>query len=137
MRLEFPESFLWGTSTAAAQVETAYEHQWKGFKANDGYILNRTTDHEKRRSSDIDIIKQFGTVYRCGVDWSRLQAQPLAPFNMDVVNEYQLFFKQLKEEGMKIMFVIHHFSNPLWFEQNGGWLNEDNTTAFWITPGSV
>ena len=47
--LRFPDHFIWGTSTAAAQVETASDHIWKGFAAKDGYVYDRTTDHEKRR----------------------------------------------------------------------------------------
>ena len=70
MRLDFPDGFLWGTSTAAAQIETASNHNWKGFKSQDGYIFDRTADHELRREEDIEIIAEFGSVYRCGVDLS-------------------------------------------------------------------
>ncbi len=128
--LKFPKDFLWGTSTAAAQVETATDHNWKGFEAKDGYVFNRTTDHELRRDEDIEYIKQFGSIYRCGVDWARLQPEAFAPFNINAVREYQDFFAKLELENMKIMFVIHHFCNPLWFEDNGTWLNKDNLPAF-------
>jgi len=130
MRIQFPENFLWGTSTAAAQIETATEHNWKGMPSKDGYTFGRTIDHEKRREEDVAYIKQFGTIYRCGVDWARLQDAPMAKFNQEVVDEYKRFFKSLQDEGMQIMFVIHHFTNPLWFEKNGSWLNEDNIPAF-------
>lgn len=130
MFLQFPEGFLWGTSTAAAQIETASEHNWKGFKSKDGHIFKRTTDHELRRTEDIQIIKKFGTVYRCGVDWARLQTEPNAPFVEEVIQEYRAFFKALNEEGVQILFVIHHFTNPLWFEKNGSWLNKSNLKYF-------
>ncbi len=128
--LKFPKNFIWGTSTAAAQVETASEHNWKGFVAKDGYVFERTSDHEKRRSEDVAYIKKFGSIYRCGVDWARLQKAAFAPFELDVVEEYQQFFQELQDNGMQVMFVIHHFTNPLWFENNGSWENEDNIPAF-------
>ncbi len=128
--LKFPEGFIWGTSTAAAQVETAGDHNWNGVKTKDGYTFTRTTDHEKRRDEDIEYIQQFGSMYRCGVDWSRLQLEAFAPFEPNVVEEYRDFFKKLNARGTQIMFVIHHFMNPNWFEKNGTWLNEDNLTAF-------
>jgi beta-glucosidase len=28
------------------------------------------------------------------------------------------------------MLVVHHFANPTWFAQNGGWLNNENVDAF-------
>jgi len=130
MTLTFPDHFFWGTSTAAAQIETASEHNWKGLKAKDGYTFQRTTDHEKRRDEDLENIVQFGSVYRCGVDWARLQTAPFADFEPEVVEEYQVFFEQLNARGVRIMFVLHHFTNPLWFEKNGTWLKESNIAAF-------
>lgn len=130
MTLQFPDDFFWGSSTSAAQVETASAHNWKGVKTKDGHIFDRTTDHEKRRMEDIQYIEQFGQVYRCGVDWARLQTEVYAPFDPEVVAEYQDFFEELNAKGMKVMFVLHHFANPLWFEARRGWLNEENVSAF-------
>lgn len=130
MKLAFPPHFFWGTSTAAAQVETAFDHQWKGVKAADGYVLDRTTDHEQRRGEDLAYIRRFGSVYRCGVDWSRLQRAPFEPFDPETAAEYRDFFEQLNLAGMKILFVLHHFAHPRWFEAAGGWQKEDNVPAY-------
>ncbi|MCB0494451.1 MAG: glycoside hydrolase family 1 protein [Cyclobacteriaceae bacterium] len=130
MVLQFPDDFFWGSSTSAAQVETASLHNWKGIKTKDGHTFDRTTDHEKRRDEDIENIAQFGTVYRCSVDWARLQSYVYAPFDPEVVEEYQVFFELLAQKGVKIMFVLHHFANPVWFENRGGWLNEENVSAY-------
>ncbi len=128
--ISFPKDFIWGTSTAAAQVETATDHNWNGVQAMDGYVFKRTTDHEKRRDEDVGYIKQFGSMYRCGVDWARLQTSPFAEFDLEVVEEYRDFFTKLNQEGTKIMFVIHHFMHPNWYEEMGGWLKEKNLDAF-------
>jgi beta-glucosidase len=130
MRLTFPTDFFWGSSTAAAQIETASDHAWRGFRAKDGSVFERTTDHELRRSEDAAYIAAFGTVYRCGVDWARLQTAPNAAFTPAVVAEYVAFFEDLTARGMKIMFVMHHFTNPNWFEARGSWLNADNNALF-------
>ena len=130
MKLQFPDGFIWGTSTAAAQVETASFHQWKGLKSRDGHVFDRTTDHELRRSEDIQFIKQFGNMYRCSLDWSRLQRKAFGDFDQIVVGEYQAFLSDLRAEGMEIMFVIHHFLNPTWFEERDSWLAEENIAAF-------
>ncbi|MEN0005254.1 MAG: family 1 glycosylhydrolase [Bacteroidota bacterium] len=130
MKLHFPDHFFWGTSTAAAQIETAFDHNWKGLVSKDDFVFDRTSDHEKRRSEDVQYIKRFGSIYRCGVDWSKLQRAPFAPFEEEVVEEYQSFFAELLDEGMEIMFVLHHFLNPNWFEKQGGWLVESNIGPF-------
>ena len=130
MRLQFPNDFFWGTSTAAAQIETASEHSFKGLRSKDGHIFDRTADHELRRDEDVEHISRFGTVYRCGVDWARLQTEPFGAFHQPVIEEYRHFFKQLQQRDMSIMFVLHHFTNPKWFEAKGGWLHEENIGMF-------
>ncbi|MBC7775691.1 MAG: family 1 glycosylhydrolase [Phycisphaerae bacterium] len=130
MRLVFPDHFLWGSSTAAAQVETAGEHPWRGLRSLDGYVFERTTDHELRREEDAKIIARFGSIYRCGVDWGRLQPEPFAKFEKEVVSEYRQFFDDLRTRGVGLMFVLHHFVHPNWFEQKGAWIDEDNIPFF-------
>ncbi|MDX2135100.1 MAG: family 1 glycosylhydrolase [Saprospiraceae bacterium] len=122
--MSFPPHFFWGTSTAAAQIETAGDHPWRGVKAFDGEIFVRTADHELRRSEDAAYIARLGSVYRCGVDWSRLQRAPMATFDPDVVAEYQTFFEDLRSKGVRLMFVLHHFCHPNWFEAAGGWASD-------------
>ena len=131
MELKFPDGFIWGTSTAAAQIETASDHNFRGLRARDGHIFDRTTDHEKRRDEDVDHITRFGTLYRCGVDWARLQREPYAAFDKAVVREYRDFFTALTARGTKIMFVLHHFVHPTWFEASGGWAWTENLEAFY------
>lgn len=126
----FPDNFFWGTSTAAAQVETAFDHPWRGMKAKDGHVFERTTDHELQRMDDAEFIARLGNVYRCGVDWGRLQRAPNARFDAAVVEEYRAFFQELQKSGVGLMFVLHHFAHPNWFEQRGGWTNEDNIPLY-------
>lgn len=131
MTLTFPEGFLWGTSTAAAQIETASDHNWRGLRARDGRILERTTDHERRRAEDAGHIARFGTIYRCSVDWARLQRGPRADFDPGVVAEYRDFFADLTARGVRIVLVLHHFAHPAWFEREGGFLWESNLDVFY------
>jgi beta-glucosidase len=130
MLIQFPKSFFWGSSTSAAQIETPSDHNWRGFTARDGSVFDRTIDHEQRREEDLQYITRFGKVYRCGIDWARLQPEPYGLLIAEVVDEYQEFFAHLRDEGMHIMLVLHHFTNPLWFEERGGWLEENNIGAF-------
>jgi beta-glucosidase len=107
------------------------QHPWRGLRAQDGYVFERTTDHEKRRDEDAEWIAQLGAgIYRCGVDWCRLQVAPMAPFQAEVVKEYADFFENLKGKGIQLMLVLHHFAHPDWFEERGGWTKEENIPFF-------
>jgi beta-glucosidase len=131
MKLVFPEHFFFGTSTAAAQIETAVDHDWQGIKARDGFIFEQTTDHELRLEEDAKIIASLAPNYRMGLQWSKLQREPNASLDKTAVNEYLAFILDLKSKGVDIMMVLHHFSNPKWFSAKGGWEKEENI-YFWI-----
>ncbi|MEO6038758.1 MAG: family 1 glycosylhydrolase, partial [Saprospiraceae bacterium] len=90
----------------------------------------RTTEHEKHRLEDAEFIVRFGSIYRCGVDWCRLQIEPFGKFDRAVIAEYQTFFDRLQAQGTGLMLVLHHFAHPNWFEAKGGFTQEDNIPMF-------
>jgi beta-glucosidase len=124
--MKFPSDFFFGTSTSAYQIETAFEHDWQFVKSKDGFIFNRTTDHELRIDEDIKIISSLSTHYRMGLQWSKLQRAPCAPLDADTVKHYHILLQGLKANNVDIMMVIHHFVNPKWFAETGGWANVKN-----------
>jgi beta-glucosidase len=126
MKITFPKDFLFGTSTAAYQIETAFEHDWTGVKSRDGHIFGRTTDHEKRHQEDIEIISSLAPNYRMSLMWSKLQRGPYAAFNQDTVRYYHSLLKDLRSRDVQIMMVLHHFANPQWFSKMGGLEKEEN-----------
>lgn len=130
MKLDFPEGFIWGTSTASAQIETASQHTWKGVQSRTGEIFDRTTDHEKRRPEDLEIIAHTGNAYRLSLDWARLQRSPYGEFHPEVVEEYRDWLKSLKERGIHVMLVLHHFADPKWFAAEGGFSKRKSIDIF-------
>ena len=40
--------------------------------------------------------------------------------------------RDLKGRGVRLLFVIHHFATPLWFNAIGGWENLTQTKAAFI-----
>jgi beta-glucosidase len=126
MKLVFPDHFLFGTSTSAYQIETAFEHDWTNVRCEDGNIFNRTTDHEKRYDEDVNIISSLAPNYRMSFMWSKLQRSPMASLHEETKIEYHYLLKALRSGDVNIMMVLHHFANPIWFAQSGGWSNERN-----------
>lgn len=134
MPLTFPSDFIFGTSTAATQIETAFDHDWQGFKARDGHIFERTTDHELRFREDAEIISSLASGYRMSLPWSRLQRGPKAELDGEAVYQYNEFLADLRARGVQIMMVLHHFTNPTWFSRLGGWEKESNIDL-WLDFG--
>lgn len=131
MKITFPDHFFFGTSTAAPQIETAFEHDWQGVKARHGFVFDRTTDHEKRFKEDAGIIASLAPNYRMSLMWSKLQREPYGTFHPETAQEYHAFIQDLKSKRVNIMMVLHHFTNPLWFAKLGGWEKEENID-YWV-----
>ena len=131
MKITFPKDFIWGTSTAAYQIETCSDNQWKGVVSNDGTVFDKCSMHDLHRDEDIEYIVKLGNAYRMSCDWGKLQKSPFADFDPKITQEYLAFIQKLKSRGIKIMMVLHHFTNPTWFIQAGDWEKSGNR-SMWL-----
>lgn len=131
MALRFPPDFTFGTSTSSYQIETSFEHDWQGVKARDGYVFEHTTHHEQQFEEDAQLIASLAPAYRMSLMWSKLQRAPFEAFHEEAVADYHRLLSALRERNVSIMMVLHHFTNPLWFTQRGGWEKEENI-PLWI-----
>lgn len=130
-QLVFPDHFTFGTSTSAAQIESAVGHDWMGFRAMDGGIFDTTTDHELRMDEDVEIIASLAPAYRMSLMWSKLQQKPFAEFDAASCRQYHLLLQRLRSRNVEIMMVIHHFVNPVWFAAEGGWASS-KAVDYWL-----
>ena len=37
--------------------------------------------------------------------------------------------KELRRRDIRLLFVLHHFATPIWFNEQGGWENIAKTRA--------
>ena len=119
--LKFPKEFLWGTSTSAYQIEGGIENNdWaKDFPAG------RCCDHYNLYEKDFDLIKKLNqNAYRFSIEWSRLEPKE-GEFSQKEIEHYRKVLMALKERNIKVMLTLHHFTNPLWLSEIGGWENPD------------
>lgn len=78
---QFPQDFMWGTATAAYQIEGAYEEEgrglsiWDTFAHTPGKVFNGDNgnvacDSYHRYEEDIRLMKELGIrTYRFSVSW--------------------------------------------------------------------
>lgn len=129
--LRFPEKFLWGTATSTTQIEGHINNEWTDFVARDGQTCRIACDSYHRYAEDIQWMQKLGVnAYRMGVEWSRLQSEPNGPLNKIEVARYIDQLDRLQLAGINPMIVLHHFSNPPWLNEIGGWTNSKAIPAF-------
>ncbi|BAD86016.1 membrane-bound beta-glycosidase, GH1 family [Thermococcus kodakarensis KOD1] len=125
----FPEKFLFGTSTAAHQVEG--DNKWNDWWYYEEmgklpYKSGKACNHWELYREDIELMAELGyNAYRFSIEWSRLFPEE-GKFNEDAFNRYREIIELLLEKGITPNVTLHHFTSPLWFMRKGGFLKEEN-----------
>jgi beta-glucosidase len=134
--IKFPQEFLWGTATAAYQVEGHLKNNWSKWedehhedgqpKIKNGDKCGQSCDHWNRYKEDFQLVKDLGlNSYRFSVEWSRVEPEE-GVFDAAALEQYKDMCKELLRLGIKPMLTIHHFTNPLWFEDKGAFEKKEN-----------
>jgi beta-glucosidase len=150
--LQFPEGFLWGASTSAYQIEGGVKNNWSSWEEKNAdrlvkeskhywadwqktkfpemferknYICGQACNSYNMVDEDIDCLKQINSnAYRFGIEWARIEPEE-GKFDQDAIDHYVSFCKRLKENNIKIVLNLWHWTHPLWFEAKGGWESKE------------
>jgi beta-glucosidase len=128
----FPKGFLWGTATASHQVEGGNKNNnWWAWEQEPGRILE---GHKSglacdwwngRWREDFDRAAEAGqNAHRFSVEWSRIQPAP-DRWDEHALDRYRDMARGLRERNMTALVTLHHFTEPLWLYEQGGWENEN------------
>ena len=135
MKFTLKKDLLLGAATAATQIEGGDENNnWARF-AREGKIYDKSTpvracDHYRRFREDIDLMADMGIeIYRFGVEWSRIEPSE-GVFDVEVIEHYREEIEYMISRGIRPMLTLHHFTNPLWFEDMGGFTNKKSVDIY-------
>src|SRR5579883_3094602 len=126
MEITFPSTFLWGTATAAHQVEggNVYNDNWvMEHVPNSTYAepSGDACDHYHRYREDIALLAELGfNLYRFSVEWSRIEPEE-GEFSLAALDHYRRVLATCHEHGITPMVTFHHFTSPRWLAADGGW----------------
>ena len=135
MEFQLKPGFLLGAASAATQIEGGdqnnnwYDWYRRGY-IKDGADPSIATDHYARWREDLDLMKDMGIqCYRMGVEWSRVEPED-GVFDEAAIAHYREELQALLDRGIRPLLTLHHFNNPLWLEERGGFANRDNITCY-------
>jgi len=132
---QFPKDFLWGTATAAHQVE--------GNNINcESWVLEHlpgtiyaepsgdACDHYHRYPADIALLADLGfNAYRFSIEWARIEPEE-GEFSYASLEHYRRMLTTCHEHGIAPVVTFHHFTSPRWLHRYGGWLDEKTPERF-------
>ena len=137
----FPNSFAWGTATAAHQVEGNntnnnwydWEHQLD--ENNQPRIHNGdksilAADHWNRYPDDIKLMKDLGVNhYRFSIEWSKIEPEN-GNYDLEAIQHYRDLCDSLLKNNITPVVTLHHFTHPIWFEKLGAFEKRENINHF-------
>ena len=135
--MKFPEGFLWGTATSAHQVEgDNTNNNWYAWENTPGKIINNEKAGKAsdwwggRWKEDLSNAHKDGqNVHHFSIEWSRIQPR-LDKWDESALDFYRGILRWMKEHNMLPIITIHHFSDPLWVYEQGGWANDTTPQYF-------
>ncbi len=139
--ITFPDTFLWGTATAAYQIEGAYQEDGKGVSVWDTYCNdlglaggasgNVAIDHYHRYRDDVALLAKLGVQsYRFSIAWTRLLPSGTGEVNQAGIDFYSRLIDELIAAGIEPVITLYHWDLPQALADRGGWRNRDSVEWF-------
>jgi beta-glucosidase len=138
MTRAFPETFLFGASSAAYQIEGAWnldgkgESIWDRFSHTPGKVENGDTgniacDHYHRWAEDLDLLRDAVLkVYRFSVNWTRVLPDGIGRVNEPGLAFYDRLVDGCLERGIDPWPCFYHWDYSQALQDLGGWANRDS-----------
>jgi len=138
----FPAGFLFGTATAAYQIEGGHDADRKGpsiwdtFCRRPGAISTGETgdvacDHYHRWRDDVALMKELGlTAYRMSISWPRVIPQGTGRSNEAGLAFYDRLVDALLENEIRPFVTLYHWDLPQTLQDRGGWSAPETVAAF-------
>ncbi len=134
-RRRFPSGFLWGTATAAHQVEgNNINSDWWLLESLPSSGLKEPSldacDQYHRFESDIALIAKLGFgSYRFSIEWARIEPER-GHYSLAELDHYRAVLQACRSHKLKAVVTLHHFTSPRWLAARGGFENPDVVPAF-------
>jgi beta-glucosidase len=140
--VQFPKGFLWGSATAAYQVEGAWKEDgktesiWDRFAHTAGKVKGGDNgdvacDSYHRYKDDIALLKQLNMkTYRYSLAWTRIQPDGRGPANQKGLDYYKRLTDAVLAAGIRPLPTLYHWDLPQPLEDAGGWPNRDTADRF-------
>lgn len=136
--LPFPESFLWGASTSAYQVEGASREDGKGLSCQDVKKVPEGTseldicaDEYHRFKEDIALYAEMGfKTYRFSIAWTRILPEGTGTVNQKGIDHYNDVIDECLKYHIEPLVTMYHFDMPHALNQRGSWSNRDSIEWF-------
>jgi len=131
---DFPEGFLFGSSTAAHQVEGSnVGNDWWAWEHAAGTPAVEPSgdaiDQLHRYDEDFALLASPGQqAHRISIEWWRIEPAP-GEWSSSALEHYRRVLASLAENKLTAFVTLNHFTLPRWLDERGSWLAPTRSSA--------
>jgi len=132
MKVKFPSNFFWGSSISSYQLEgDNFNSDWFSWEKQAKLVpAGRATNYYNLFKADHSLACELGhNTLRFSIEWSRIFPSKTSS-SQQQLDHYIEVVKDLSSKGIKPIVCLHHFTNPIWFNDSGGWLESTSVEHF-------
>lgn len=138
----FGSDFIWGVSTAAYQIEGAYDADGKGKSIWDEFTVRKhklfkgqsadtACDFYNRYYDDLLLVKELSIPnFRFSISWPRIFPTGQHPVNQKGIDFYNRLIDDCLALGIEPWVTLYHWDLPHALELKGGWKNREIISWF-------
>lgn len=129
------KDMLLGVSAPAAQceggeLESSWVYWWGLGRIPDGASPALAAQHWAHWRTDVALLGALGVkVHRMGIDWTRVEPRE-EEFDESALARYREEISALRAAGIRVQLELHHFNDPMWFVERGGFERVENFTCY-------
>ena len=137
-RSDFGKDFVWGTASAAYQIEGGWNEDGKGESVWDHFVHHHKGKIERHETadtaddfyhlynSDIELMRQMHIpASRFSIGWSRVLPNGTGQVNEKGIDFYNRVIDKCLKENVEPWVTCYHWDLPQALEDKGGWTNRD------------
>lgn len=134
---EFGSEFVWGVSTAAYQIEGAFDVDGKGLSIWDSFTdrkgkifrsqnAKHACDFYNNYEYDLALMRHLNIAnFRFSISWPRLLPGGVGKPNPKGIDFYNRIIDKCLELGIEPWVTLYHWDLPQALEKRGGWTNRE------------
>lgn len=142
-KIDFGPDFIWGTATAAYQIEGAWNLDGKTESIWDHFTHTKkrkiktrengdvACDFYHRYPQDIELMKAMNIpASRFSLAWTRILPDGTGRVNPKGIDFYNRVIDKCLQEGVEPWVTCYHWDLPQILQEKGGWANRDSIKWF-------
>lgn len=134
-KIDIKQNMQIGLTSSATQIDGGeLDHTWNYWhrcnRIKDGSSPAKSALHWEHFQEDTLMLSAMGIeTYRFSIEWARIEPDE-GSFDESAIDQLREELMLLHSLNIRPMICLHHFTNPLWFDNCGGWTVAKNIVYY-------